>query len=345
MNETFFIKLNKGNVHLPIIGFSPEGLSLDVGAKEDSSPYRFLFTLAGQNEATRHRLRRISELNNWPLGHLQLKAFTKDGLLGIKGLDKTGLPHGHFSLRIQLEDFIVSDKECTFHLEEDSEFVVPVRIKADPRSVKITKDFSEFDPHFRRILFENADSEVDKMEVDKWLDDPSRRPKRKACLLNLLAMLRVFPKDADALIQHINYVFVADVDRIYVSVQKSFHEALKLLAKDEESPVFSEGKPKSPIHERLLDRIPNGENYELDSFRGEGTPSFQTVVAVPPTGADYFAELDVDLGNPLQDLAGLVIHLGELATPGRTDHLALRDKKLDKDPIRELLYYRVMKKA
>ena len=56
----------------------------------------------------------------------------------------------------------------------------------------------------------------------------------------------------------------------------------------------------------------------------------QAVVGVPQErGNPYFADLDIDLGNPLQDIQGFIIHMTELAG-GPTDHLALF-KKLSKD--------------
>jgi len=40
----------------------------------------------------------------------------------------------------------------------------------------------------------------------------------------------------------------------------------------------------------------------------------QAVVAEPPAGCDFtFADIDLDLGNPLQDVVGFVVHMGELA--------------------------------
>jgi hypothetical protein len=52
---------------------------------------------------------------------------------------------------------------------------------------------------------------------------------------------------------------------------------------------------------------------DLTSFRAEGKPSMQVVVAVPPPDlAHTYAEFDLDLGNPLQDVVGFFVHLGEL---------------------------------
>ena len=39
----------------------------------------------------------------------------------------------------------------------------------------------------------------------------------------------------------------------------------------------------------------------------------------------YYADVDIDLGNPLRDLEGFVIHMGELLSGQDTDHLKLHD--------------------
>jgi hypothetical protein len=48
----------------------------------------------------------------------------------------------------------------------------------------------------------------------------------------------------------------------------------------------------------------------------------QVVVAYPegePPDGRYYADVDIDLGNPLRDLEGFVIHIGELLSGGATD--------------------------
>jgi hypothetical protein len=70
------------------------------------------------------------------------------------------------------------------------------------------------------------------------------------------------------------------------------------------------------------------QRFDLTSFRADEQPSVQIVVATPkndPNGRHY-ADLDIDLGNPLRDLEGLVVHIGEVASSEITDHLDLRDR-------------------
>ena len=71
----------------------------------------------------------------------------------------------------------------------------------------------------------------------------------------------------------------------------------------------------------------------------------QAVIAVPPGGdanRRHYADLDIDLGNPLQDVEGALIHFGELLTPGKTDHLKLAEK-LATGATEDFMYYKVVK--
>ena len=50
--------------------------------------------------------------------------------------------------------------------------------------------------------------------------------------------------------------------------------------------------------------------------------------------------LDLDLGNPLEDVVGFLIHMGELLNPGRTDHFKLF-KTLKQGKAGEFLGYQI----
>ena len=97
--------------------------------------------------------------------------------------------------------------------------------------------------------------------------------------------------------------------------------------------VYAEGAPHAKIHEELLTAIGAFDSAALGqfdakglrSFRAEGRPSLQMVIARPTTIFPMeFADLDLDLGNPLQDVVGLCIHIGELLDGKPTNHLDLR---------------------
>jgi hypothetical protein len=83
--------------------------------------------------------------------------------------------------------------------------------------------------------------------------------------------------------------------------------------------------------------------FSLMSYRQGGRNCLQIVVASPPQGlADttVYADIDIDLGNPLWDLEGLIVHLGELLDSGRTDHFSLR-RALQRGPTSDFVYYDV----
>jgi hypothetical protein len=114
---------------------------------------------------------------------------------------------------------------------------------------------------------------------------------------------------------------------------------------------YPEGHPTAKIHEELFPAITAFDGAAaglfardgLWSFRAEGGPSLQMVIARPSSSyPSEFADIDLDLGNPLQDVAGLIVHIGELLTGKPTNHLdlwsTLRKKSKATSPY---IYYEV----
>ena len=133
-------------------------------------------------------------------------------------------------------------------------------------------------------------------------------------------------------------------DRAYMRVDRAFLERVEDLVLDPARRFYREGPPAARIHGRLLDEIPAAERpgfTRLISFRGEGKPSLQMVIAVPPVASPHtYAEFDLDLANPLQDVLGFIVHMGELLDGKPTNHLDLR-KSLAKTKAKDFLYYTV----
>jgi hypothetical protein len=135
-------------------------------------------------------------------------------------------------------------------------------------------------------------------------------------------------------------------DRLYAKVDRKLLDSLQTLANDPKRPVYAEGTPHAPIHGRLLTEMPEPPDVKarfksLLSFRAEGRPSLQVVVAVPPADSPHtYADFDLDLGNPLQDVSGFFVHMGELLDGKPTNHLDLR-KRLVKTKAADFLYYTV----
>ena len=55
-----------------------------------------------------------------------------------------------------------------------------------------------------------------------------------------------------------------------------------------------------------------------------------------------YADVDIDLGNPLWDLDGVLVHLGELLDGGPTDHFKVREK-LGKTLSSDFIFFTVKK--
>lgn len=349
MNEGFSIRLRRGGKLWPIDSLTPdEGLVFDN--EVDAFPRSLTLEFDGDNAATTYRMNRVRELRGWNAGVFNLNLVEKDGLLFASGVDPDALPSGYYWLRLTIDDVIIPNKDFHFHIEEDtSDTIVTIDVTTDPRDIELTEPIDDFDDDIKRII-ESPDSRTDGLAIPDWLDDSDPRPSRKACLLNLMAKLRTAPTASDPLIATVNSVFFCGNERVYARVTPDLFVRLQALADDPDRPFYAEGPPTSSMHQKLLDAIEahgwgSKANYELWSFRQEGNPSMQVVCATPTIGGMPFcADLDIDLGNPLQDLEGFAIHMGELIGGDATDHLDLW-KKLSKGATKNYLYYDIKKIA
>ena len=297
------------------------------------------FQLNGRSEVTRHRMRRIAQVKGWELGQFKLKISVEAGNVILRGVDPEALPEGNYSLRVQVEEADTRQATTRVDVEQDGHGILQVEVRQDDRTVDV--DVSSCDPEIDRVL---DASQIDGVPAPAWLEADDWRPTRKACLLNLLAALRVSPSKSDHLIDQVHEVFKVSNDRAYMKVDSALAARIDDLVKDPNKPFYAEGPPTAAIHRLLLDEIPPGEKPgfgELLSFRGEGKPSLQMVIAIPPIGMPHtYAEFDLDLGNPLQDVLGFVTHVGELLDGKPTNHLDLR-KTLAKGKAADFLYYTV----
>ncbi len=349
MNEGFSIRLRRGGKTWPIDSLTKdEGLIFDK--ETDAFPRSLTLEFDADNAATTYRMNRVRDLRGWNAGVFNLSLTEKDGLLFVSGVDPDALPSGYYWLRLTIDDVVVPNKDFHFHVEEDtSDTVVTIDVTTDPRDIELTESIDEFDDEIKRII-QSPDSRADGLAIPDWLDDSDPRPSRKACLMNLMAKLRTAPTAGDPLIATVNSVFFCGNERVYARVTPDLFVRLQALADDPDRPFYAEGPPTSSMHLKLLDAIEahgwgSKGNYSLWSFRQEGNPSMQVVCATPSmSGMPFCADLDIDLGNPLQDLEGFAIHMGELIGGDATDHLDLW-KKLSKGATKNYLYYDVKKTA
>lgn len=166
-----------------------------------------------------------------------------------------------------------------------------------------------------------------------WVHDTTVDPKRRAALLNILAVCCVTPTPDAPFIADVRAVVYSRTERIYCRVRGSLLNRLRLYSEEPAAPdahryVFAEGHPHAPIHADmpvLVQRVTGVaiDPGTLESFRCNTSPSLQIVLPSTPAVQTY-ADLDLDLGNPLADVVGFAKHMAELADGGPTDHLRLR---------------------
>jgi len=354
MKNAFRIKLIQPNEKrqkiFKVIPNSKLNRGIIFDGEKDAHPRTVSFLLWGRSAATKNQLYK-----------LDLKLSVRDNNLHFEARKNGSLPAGRYWFSLYIEDLRFQERRCKLDITNGLEEEVKVEIKKADRAIQLRGPLAQMDDQMRHILM--GSSRIDDKRADWWLRDSTRRAKRRACLLNILAKIRNTPRMDDSLISCIRKIFFADVDRIYTVVDASLIDRLRKLAKDPGKPFYREGTPKHKSHKRILcegekRKIMKKKGYRQYSYRQEGQPTLQIIVACPPAqpaGQPFLAELDIDWGNPLQDVTGFFIHLGELIVPGKTDHLKLW-KKLRKEKLRftnhktnktldSLLFYDVVKET
>lgn len=338
-DNSIVIRFMQQGVEIPIDALGKDGVT--IGGERDASPRRVLLTLDAADPITAMQMQQIRHREGWAPGQFRLKAQRAGGRLTFVPMRSGALPNGRYRIRLRVDDLGLPSTLATVALNGTAPTVLD--LEAHPVNPAITmKDAA--DVSLRRVIRAPA-SRIDGMPVAEWLGSPAPRTSRKACLLNLLATIRSLGGPRGSLLDEVDSVFFADCDRIYAQVSAAF------LARLRQGPgagagadFIVEGKPRSPVHKKLLKcmaekTLGNGGAYELISFRHSGSPGMQAVVATPKSGrGPLFADLDIDLGNPLEDVRGFAIHMGEMIDPAVTDHLALHDV-LRQPPTGEFLLY------
>jgi hypothetical protein len=300
----------------------------------------------GNDPGTQTRMNWVRQARGWQPGEFNVNMSLDEGELVITGKDKDALPKGTYWVQMFIQD-VLPIKTVVFSVKADqTDRMVPIPVQTEVRTVNLTVAFDKFDPQIRSVL-ESPNSRLDGKPVEDWLLAPEPRASRKACLLNLMAALRSTPTAADPLISSVQSIFLGAPDRIYARVDSSMHTRCGAYSTDSNQDFNAEGTPTAAVHRRLLDQaeargIGKAADYSLWSFRAEGPPSLQVVAAPWKAGNPFCADIDIDLGNPLQDLQGFVTHMGELLGGKLTDHFALWSK-LKTRPAKDFLYYTIKK--
>ena len=348
MRERILIELRENGRRVGVDAASRVGIVLR--GERDAFPRRVNVGLRPRGAAMKSRVRRLSQLKGWPLYEWRFNIWADNGRLALTGSEPDALPDGLYTLQVGIEDLkTVGPKSIRLTIPRDGTVTATVNVRRDERRVELTHPLVDIDPALRRVL-SSPESVLDQVPAAEWLTSNTPRSVRKACLLNVLAMTRATPRKRDHLLSHVRDVFFAATDRLYARVDPAFLHRLEELSDGPDKRFYQEGELRGGVHAELLRRIEDDRRvqpgtYRLLSFRAQGAPSLQAVVACPESGMDgayHYADLDLDLGNPRQDVAGFLTHMGELLNPNRTDHFALR-KRLAKGRARDFLYYRIVR--
>ena len=347
MNESLLVRFESPSRSLRVVRFRVnEGVVFDH--HPDASPLNLAIGLQPLFPSLLDPVRRR---HDWRDNRFFLDATVDSGGLRFSGFqgDPEGFPEGPYDVTVEVEALRFRDSAQRVILRSQQQTQITLTEEPDPRRVRL---HDNVDPLTAAVL-ENPDSQVDGAQLRDWLHSDVPRATRKACLLNILAKLRVPPAPAqgfpDPLTPLVQFVYVADVDRVYAAVSTDLPAQLQRLL-DAKLWVF-EGHPAAAIHQRLrrsLARfnIPESEaeQFVLNSYRQGGRNCLQIVTATRPPGAGdarFYADIDIDLGNPLWDLEGLFVHIGELLDASKTDHFRLH-KAFQDGPTSDFLYYDIV---
>jgi hypothetical protein len=338
MHEYIEIRFRKNGARLRVKRQLPGGIEF-----EESDPLERTIGIefGPSNDITRIRMDSIRRIQGWDPGQFKLSFSVEDGSILLRGVNEHSLPEGRYRVRLQIEE-AETPAAKTVTVEQDQGGLAEIEVEMDDRTIDV--DLTEADDSILGVLDRSV---VDFSPAVDWLEDSSHRPTRQACLLNLMASLRIRPTRSEPLVDLVNEIFFVGNDRMYAKVDRALLSTLHTLAADPARPFYLEGTPHAPVHGRLLTAMPESTEVkarftDLTSFRAEGKPSMQVVVAVPPADlAHTYAEFDLDLGNPLQDIVGFFVHMGELLDGKPTNHLDLR-KPLAKTAAKDFLYYTVV---
>ena len=338
MNEYIEVRFRRNGKPLPLKRQLTGGIEFD---EPDPIERTVGITFDAGSAATRERMNSIRRVQGWDPGSFNLNVAVEDGALILRGVNEHALPEGLYKLKVEIEEARTPRKFTVADVGHDRHATVAIDLQMDERGVRV--DLDGCDSDIRQVLDRSV---IDAVPGVDWLEDTSRRPTRQACLLNLLASLRTRPTNRTPLVQLVHDIYYVGNDRLYAKVDRALVDTLQALSNDQTKPFYAEGTPKAPVHGRLLSGIPEPPEIKsrfttLSSFRGEGRPSMQVVVAIPPPDLPHtYAEFDLDLGNPLQDVLGFFVHMGELLDGKPTNHLDMR-KVLAKAKAADFLYYTV----
>ncbi len=294
------------------------------------------------------RLDPVRLRHDWREKQFNLDVAVHDGGLLLSGYrgDREGLPFGPYDLTVEVESYRFQNGQQRILLQKGERKTVALVTESDLRRVQL---LDNYDAATASLVNQST---VDGNPLAAWLASPVPREARKACLLNILTKLAAPPMPGarqPALTGLFASLHFADVDRVYAAADPALPPQLDRFVS--RNGWAFEGRPKASIHQKVvtdaLKRFPELrgktlDDFVLSSYRQGGRNGLQIVVAAPKFAHPVvYTDLDIDLGNPLWDLEGAIIHLGELLDSGRTDHFSLH-RKLNRGETQDFVFYRIV---
>ena len=297
------------------------------------------------------RLAAVQARHGWNGNQFGFDARLSEGGIVLSGFegDRAGLPPGPYDITIEVESYAFRNAQPRIFIKEGAQTSVVLEVKPDTRRIELSDNF---DKHTAALVDASI---VDGKSAMNWLAGtvrPAPRVQRRVCTLNILSRLAAppMPKVAKGLTPQFTGIHFADVDRIYATADPTLNDLLKGFVTADA--WEGEGRPGHPIHKRLvadaIRRFPElsdktERDFDLQSYRQGGRTALQIVVAIPQFEHPVvYADVDIDLGNPLWDLDGVLVHLGELLDGGPTDHFKVREK-LGKTLSSDFIFFTVKK--
>ena len=344
MDEKILLRFEHDGKPMKVVSFAvDEGVTFDK--PKDASPLNIAF---GLQALLPGRLDPVRLRHDWRNKEFALDASVEDGGILLSGFhgDREGLPFGAYDVTVEVESYRFENPQQRIVLKQGKRDEILLVAKPDPHRIAL---LNNFDAPTGALV---NNSSIDGQSLSTWLASTTPRAARQACLLNILTKLAAPPMPGikKGLNTRFASLHFGEVDRVYAAADPAIASDLEELVKKDG--WVAEGRPKHPIHEKVIEdalkrfktelKGKKKEDFTLTSYRQGGRTSLQVVLAIPKFSHPVvYTDVDIDLGNPLWDLDGFVVHLGELLDPSATDHFDVREK-LNRGVTKDFVFYRVV---